>query len=121
MNIAEAMFYDAYDPSVTAPGLDVAHLFTGGIYCKRVVMAADEVIIQHKHTYSHLSILASGRVELVKGDTIYIIDGPAMLDIEANTNHAITALTDVVWYCIHATDCTDPDAVDGTLIAGGTS
>jgi hypothetical protein len=26
-------------------------------------------------------------------------------------------LTDVVWYCIHATDCTDEDEIDDMIVA----
>ena len=44
-----------------------------------------------------------------------IIHAPACLTIEANTHHGVKSLTDVVWYCIHATDCTDEDKIDEVL------
>jgi hypothetical protein len=36
--------------------------------------------------------------------------------IEAGAHHEITAITDTVWYCIHATSVTDPALVDEELI-----
>ncbi|MEB0058804.1 hypothetical protein [Variovorax sp. LG9.2] len=45
------------------------------------------------------------------------LTGPAGITIKANTHHGVRALTDVVWYCIHATECTDANAVDEVLIA----
>jgi hypothetical protein len=44
------------------------------------------------------------------------VTAPACLDIKADTHHGIKALTDCVWYCIHATDEKDPDKVDEVII-----
>jgi hypothetical protein len=38
------------------------------------------------------------------------------LTIAADKHHGVKSLTDVVWYCVHATDCTDEDAIDEVLI-----
>ena len=48
-----------------------------------------------------------------------IIHAPACLTIEADKHHGVKSLTDVVWYCIHATECTDLDEVDEVLIVPG--
>jgi len=45
-----------------------------------------------------------------------IIHAPACLTIAAGKHHGIKSLTDVVWYCVHATDCTDENEVDEVLI-----
>ncbi|WP_286538453.1 hypothetical protein [Variovorax sp. J31P179] len=39
-----------------------------------------------------------------------------MLATKAGKHHGVKALTDVVGYCIHATDCTDAAEVDKVLI-----
>jgi hypothetical protein len=36
-------------------------------------------------------------------------------------NHSIEALEDTVWFCIHATEETDPTKVDEVLIIGASS
>jgi quercetin dioxygenase-like cupin family protein len=75
--------------------------------------------VQHKHKFDHLSILASGSIELMVDGEKRIVHAPACLTIEANKHHGVKSLTDVVWYCIHATDCTDTDEIDEVLIAPG--
>lgn len=73
--------------------------------------------MQHTHKHSHLSILASGSVELVVDGQKSILHAPACISVAAGRHHGIKSLTDVVWYCIHATDCTDEDEIDEVLIA----
>ena len=54
----------------------------------------------------------------MKGDVIEIIDAPACIEIKANVIHGIKAMSDCVWFCIHATDEKDPSKVDEILIRG---
>jgi mannose-6-phosphate isomerase-like protein (cupin superfamily) len=48
-----------------------------------------------------------------------VVEAPACLAIAAGKHHGIKSLTDVVWYCVHATDCTDEDEIDEVLIVPG--
>lgn len=96
--------------------IDVSHHFGGGVYAKEATIPAGHVLVQHKHAHDHLSVLASGTVELeVDGQRRRIV-GPACLTIAAGKHHGVKAITDVVWYCIHATECTDENEVDEVLI-----
>ena len=52
---------------------------------------------------------------MVDGKT-FVVNAPACFTIEANKHHGVKTLTDAVWYCIHATDCTDENEIDDTLI-----
>lgn len=99
------------------PGIH--HHFGGGVYAKETIVPAGMILVQHKHTHDHLSILASGTVEVVVDGERREVSGPACLTIHAGKHHGVKALTDAVWYCIHATDCTDADEVDEVLIAPG--
>ncbi|MCY1242229.1 hypothetical protein D9M72_551790 [compost metagenome] len=100
--------------------MNINHHFGGGVYAKESHVKAGQILVQHKHEHAHLSVLASGTVEvLVEGERT-VVHGPACLTIEAGKHHGIRALTDAVWYCIHATDCTDPEHVDEVLIADDT-
>ena len=38
------------------------------------------------------------------------------MTIVADVAHKIYAVTDIVWFCIHATNETDADKIDHTLI-----
>ena len=95
----------------------VVNHFSDGLYAKQMVIPKGFTACQHKHHYSHLSILAKGRV-IVRTDEYnneYV--APACIDIKAGINHTIEALEDAVWFCIHATEETDIAKIDEVLIA----
>jgi quercetin dioxygenase-like cupin family protein len=99
--------------------LQVVHHFAGGVYAKEMVI--DEVgasMRQHKHHFDHLSILAEGSVWVKVDNNIRQYTAPSAINIEANKNHQIWAITvPVRWYCIHATDCIDPELVDDVIVS----
>jgi len=64
-----------------------------------------------------LSVLAKGSVELIVDGDSTVMHAPACITIKAGKHHGIRSLTDVVWYCIHATDCTDEDEIDDMIVA----
>ena len=97
----------------------ISHHFGGGVYAKETWIPAGSILVQHKHKYDHLSILAKGSVEVIVDDVKSVVHAPACLTIEANKHHGVKSLTDVVWYCIHATNCTDTDEIDEVLIVAG--
>ena len=97
----------------------ISHHFGAGVYAKETRIPAGSILVQHKHKHDHLSVLASGSVELVVDGIKSVIHAPACLTIEANKHHGVKSLTDVVWYCIHATECTDMDEIDEVLIVPG--
>lgn len=98
--------------------LQVEHHFAGGVYAKEVtIMTTDGVMRQHRHHYDHMSILTKGSVYVVTDDQEKkLYNAPAVMTIPAGVNHYIVPVTvPVKWYCIHATDCTDPVTVDSLL------
>lgn len=95
----------------------INHHFGGGVYAKESIIPANKWLLQHAHKHDHLSILASGSVELIVDGQKTIVHAPACLTIEAGKHHGVKTLTDVVWYCIHATDCTNANDVDNVIIA----
>jgi quercetin dioxygenase-like cupin family protein len=96
----------------------ILHHFSDGLYAKEMAFNAGEAILKHTHNYSHLSILAKGKVAVLRGDEIDIVDAPACIEIKEGLTHGVKAITDCVWYCIHATDEKDPSKVDDVLIKG---
>jgi len=99
------------------PKMPISHHFSSGVYAKETRIPANHWLVQHAHSYDHLAILASGSVELTVNGETSIIRAPACINICANTHHGVKSLTDVVWYCIHATDCINVDDIDDVLIA----
>jgi quercetin dioxygenase-like cupin family protein len=96
----------------------IVHHFSDGLYSKETHISAGQMLIQHKHNYSHFGILAKGKVVVVKDGDIQIVEAPACIDIKAGEHHGVKAITDTVWYCVHATDEKDPSKVDDVLIKG---
>jgi quercetin dioxygenase-like cupin family protein len=97
----------------------IHHHFSAGVYAKETRIPAGYVLVQHAHKHDHLSILASGSVELAVDGVKSVVHAPACLTIAAGKHHGIKSITDVVWYCVHATDCTNKDEIDEVLIESG--
>jgi hypothetical protein len=97
----------------------VQHHFIGGVYAKELTMdSIMDCVTSHKHNYDHMSILATGSVEINVDGVRSIVIAPAVLNIAAGKRHSVTPLeTPVKWFCIHRTDVTDPDLVDNELSA----
>lgn len=100
------------------PDRQLTHHFSDGLYAKEIHVAAGDAILKHTHDFSHLSILAKGKVAVLVGEEIQIVHAPACLEIKAGVTHGVKAIDDCVWYCIHATDEKDPANVDNVLIKG---
>lgn len=98
-------------------GVEVTHHFAGGLYCKETRIPAGVSLTQHKHSFDHLSVLAAGRVRVTVDGVSQEHQAPAFLAIAAGKAHEVLALTDTVWGCLHATDCTDPSEVDHQLVS----
>lgn len=94
----------------------ITHHFSDGLYAKESVFPAGQLILKHTHDFSHLSILAKGKVAVMKGDVVEIVEAPACMEIKAGVTHGVKALTDCVWFCIHATEEKDADKIDQVLI-----
>ena len=87
------------------------------VYLKRMEMPAGMTIGKHVHSFDHSSLLAKGRVSLIV-DLEYprIVEAPATILIAAGRAHAVLALEDSVWYCVHPTNESDPDKIDHVLV-----
>jgi quercetin dioxygenase-like cupin family protein len=96
--------------------LGIEHHFSDGVYAKEMRIPANHYVKKHVHDYSHISILAAGMVLLKFDGKSQIIQAPACITIPAGVEHVIDAITDAVWYCIHATEETDPEKVDQVLV-----
>jgi quercetin dioxygenase-like cupin family protein len=117
-------FVDTFLPRGMSPAqveeaLSITHHFGGGVYAKMAVFKAGDILVQHMHNFDHLSVLARGEVELlVEGErsVLKAEDKPVVITIAAGKHHGIKALTAGVWLCVHATEETDPKAVDAALV-----
>jgi len=106
------------DDALAAIGVDIAHHFAPGVYVKASRIAAGSPgLTKHTHDYTHLSVLVSGTVKVNIGGVDRILSGFHVLTVEAGVPHKVTAITDAIWLCIHATDDTNPNTVDVSLMS----
>jgi quercetin dioxygenase-like cupin family protein len=84
----------------------------GGVILREEKLEAGQEVKKHVHAYDHLSYLASGRALIEIGDELFIMGGPAPLEIKAGQKHRIQAITDIVWLCIHAEAIADPETLN---------
>jgi len=96
--------------------LGVVHHFSDGLYAKQMMIPKGFVAGMHAHVYSHLSVLARGRVMVRTDFEEKEYSAPACIEIKSSILHSIEALEDCHWFCIHATDETDVFKVDEVLI-----
>jgi quercetin dioxygenase-like cupin family protein len=81
------------------------------VYAREQALAAGQEVEKHVHDYDHLSYLGAGRALVEIGDTLSILEGPAMLEIKAGQKHRIQAITAITWLCIHSEALADPETV----------
>ena len=98
---------------------DIKHIFADGLYAKEAHIPCGMKLAKHQHCFTHFSILAKGKVYVKSGGFGQVFEAPYCIEIKANVPHEIEALTDVVWYCVHATDEKDEEKIDQVLIEKG--
>lgn len=87
----------------------IHHFSAGGVYAREHLASAGTEVQKHVHDYDHLSYLAAGRVVLEVDGELDVLDAPCMFEVKAGKEHRITAVTDIVWLCIHSEVLADPD------------
>lgn len=110
------MLLDAPTHQNTRDRVALAHHFAGGLYAKETAFPAGSILVQHRHHYDHFALLAQGSVEVEVDGRRSVLHAPQLVTIRAHQHHGVKALSDVVWFCIHATNETDPAHVDEVLI-----
>ena len=98
--------------------LGILHHFSSGVYIKQMHLPKDHYAETHEHEYPHFGLLGKGSVIGEMDSVACSYTAPCVIEIAAGVKHKITALEDVTWFCIHATDETDVDHIDQVLIKG---
>lgn len=103
------------------PAANIRHHFIGqgqekGVYAKELHIPAGFLLVSHSHGYDHLSVLASGTVQITIGGKTETMTGPRAITIRAGEPHTLRAVTKAVWFCIHPTDETDVAKVDDAIL-----
>lgn len=76
----------------------------------------------HAHTFDHLTLLASGRLQVEANGEITEYTAPTMIYIDSDVEHKLTALEpETVAYCIHGLRDTEKsdDIISPEMIPNG--
>lgn len=82
--------------------IDVKWHISDSVIAKEMVIPAGAMMGKEIHDYSHLSHLQSGQAVLLRESGPIPLQAPAWVNIEADQWHALEAVTDIVWVCIHS-------------------
>jgi quercetin dioxygenase-like cupin family protein len=74
---------------------------SGSILAKQMILKKGQMTIGHAHHHDHITLLAHGVIEVIKGDESEVYHAPAGIEVLAGTHHALIAHEDSVAYCIH--------------------
>lgn len=78
--------------------------FDGDVFIVETEAEAGYLLESHVHEHSHRSVLVSGQAEVTIDGVSSVMTGPKIVNIPANTQHKVQAITDIVWLCIWAGD-----------------
>jgi hypothetical protein len=87
-----------------APGMDTDHFFAGGMYCRRMKIPKDTVIVSKVHKTEHFFIGCVGELHVAGQGENYVIRPGDVVPSPIGTKRIVYALTDVVVMTVHKTD-----------------
>lgn len=87
--------------------LPTEHLFSPGVYIRKVFIPARTYLVAKIHRHFHSNIVAQGKVLTVTEFGIETHTAYEMFNSPAGTKRALAALEDTIWCCIH----TNPDNI----------
>ena len=104
---------------VKQPGqldLDVQHYFSGGLYARELFIPKGTLLTGRVHKTDHLNFLMKGDIEVMTDTGIKRLTAPAIIPAKAGIKRVGYAYEDSIWVSVHATEETDMDRVEDTLV-----
>lgn len=89
----------------------VAHHFGPGIYIREVTLPAGIFAVGHAQRYEHLNIMLTGKVAIVDGDQVRVLEAPLIFTGKPGRKVGYVLET-CVWQNIYATNETDIDTLE---------
>lgn len=73
---------------------------SGDVFAVETIAPAGYLLESHEHAHSHLSCLVSGTADVTIAGVTERMTGRRFVNVPANTQHTVRAVTDVVWLCL---------------------
>lgn len=100
-----------------APGMETAHYFAGGMYCRRIEIPAGTAIVSKVHKTEHLFIGCVGELVVAGQGENYILRPGDIVPSPIGTKRAVWASTDCVVLTVHRTEKTAVEGLEAELMA----
>ena len=104
-------------PEQIDPDSCTFHHFADGIYLRELFMAAGTTVVGKIHRTKHLTIIASGTVQITTDRGVEEITGPAVFASDVGAKKAIFAITDATLMNPHPTTELDLEKIEEEFIA----
>ena len=97
---------------------EVRHDFCPGIYARTTFLPADTVAGARSHLTQHFFVLVKGSCTVIdsSGERLFI-EAPHMGIVMPGTSHALHVHEDSIYTSFHATDLTDIEEIERTIVA----
>lgn len=89
----------------------VAHHFGPGIYIREVTLPSGIFAVGHAQKYEHLNIMLTGKVAIVDGDQVRVLEAPLIFTGKPGRKVGYVLET-CVWQNVYATNETDIDTLE---------
>ncbi len=106
-------------PEVDNGDGDVEHIFSDGLYARKLNIPADTVLVGHAHLKGQINFLMKGVIRVTTDDGVKTLTAPQIIVSAAGVKRAGYAITDTTWVTVSATEETDVDTIREELIATG--
>jgi len=95
----------------------VTHGFADGVYMRTVKLPADQVLVGKVHKKSHPFFLLKGTMQVLTEHGVEELTAPYSGVTPAGTQRIVYTNTECEFVTVHATELTDPDAIEEELTA----
>lgn len=99
-------------PQIDCP---VAHHFGPGVYIREVTLPAGIIALGHSQRFKHLNILVTGKVAIMDGDKVRVLEAP-MIYVGEPGRKAGYVIETCVWQNVYATEETDIDKLEAHFL-----
>ncbi len=96
--------------------LPVRHFFAPGVYCRELFIPAGMRLTGAIHLTEHVSIMLSGKMQVLKDGEFVEINGPMTEIAQPGIKRMGKCIEDTTWITVHATDETDVEKLEAMLV-----
>jgi quercetin dioxygenase-like cupin family protein len=96
--------------------IQTKHYFSKGVYAREIFIPKGTILTGHIHKYHNLNIISKGKIEVLVGDELKIVEAPFTIVSPPGTKRIARALEDTIWTTIHGTEEKDLDLIEEMFI-----